>query len=184
MDLTRIVDRFQRADRNTRLEMLLDFSDRLPSLPEKYREAVEQGLNRIHECQTPVFLFPEISEGRFVLHAEVPREAPTVRGFVSLLIKALREARSRGGGHATPRPAGAPGTYRIAGDDANPGTERDRGEGKEDGGGELDDCVVSDWMISVEGRSPADHPLTNHPMSYGLSIGTPTAFPHSVQDPS
>jgi cysteine desulfuration protein SufE len=91
--LDMIVKRFQRTDRDTRLEMLLDLSERLPALPERFHDARDQGLNRVTECQTPVFLFGEIVDGKFQLYADVPREAPTVRGFVSLLIKGLSGAR-------------------------------------------------------------------------------------------
>ena len=90
--LDNIIKRFQSADRDTRLELLLDFSDRLPPLPEEYREAVTQGVNRVNECQTPVFLFMEPANGGVAIHADVPREAPTVRGFLSLLIKGLKGA--------------------------------------------------------------------------------------------
>jgi cysteine desulfuration protein SufE len=91
--LENIVKRFQGADRATRLELLLDFADRLPPLPEKYREAVAQGVNRVHECQTPVYLFMEPVNGGVQIHADVPREAPTVRGFLSMLIKGLNGAK-------------------------------------------------------------------------------------------
>ncbi len=87
--LDSIVKRFQRTDRNTRLEMLLDLSERLPPLPERFAEARDQGMNRVTECQTPVFLFGELVDGAFQLYADVPREAPTVRGFVSMLIRGL-----------------------------------------------------------------------------------------------
>jgi cysteine desulfuration protein SufE len=87
--LETVVRRFQNTDRNTRLEMLLDLSERLPPLPERFHEARDHGVNRVTECQTPVFLFAEVNEGKFQLHADVPREAPTVRGFVSLLIRSL-----------------------------------------------------------------------------------------------
>jgi cysteine desulfuration protein SufE len=90
--LENIIKRFQSADRDTRLELLLDFADRLPPLPEKYREAVAQGVNRVSECQTPVYLFMEPVNGSVQIHADVPREAPTVRGFLSLLIKGLKGA--------------------------------------------------------------------------------------------
>jgi len=90
--LENIIKRFQGADRETRLELLLDFADRLPPLPEKYREAVAQGVNRVSECQTPVYLFMEPVNGSVQIHADVPREAPTVRGFLSLLIKGLKGA--------------------------------------------------------------------------------------------
>jgi cysteine desulfuration protein SufE len=87
--LDRIVRRFQDTSRETRLEMLLDLSERLPPLPERFHAARDQGLNRVTECQTPVFLFAEAVNGKFQLHADVPREAPTVRGFVSLLARGL-----------------------------------------------------------------------------------------------
>ena len=90
--LENIIKRFQGADRDTRLELLLDFANRLPPLPEKYREAVALGVNRVHECQTPVYLFMEPANGGVEIHAEVPREAPTVRGFLSLLIKGMKGA--------------------------------------------------------------------------------------------
>ena len=91
--LETIVKRFQSADRATRLELLLDFANRLPPLPEKYHDAVAQGVNRVHECQTPVFLFMEPVNGGVQIHADVPREAPTVRGFLAMLIKGLNGAK-------------------------------------------------------------------------------------------
>lgn len=80
------VARFAAGDRDTRLQLLLDYADRLPDLPPEFRDARDHDLARVHECQTPVFLWLESgAEGRVVLQAEVARESPTVRGFVSLL---------------------------------------------------------------------------------------------------
>lgn len=90
--LDKIVRRFKASDKQTRLELLLDYSKRLPDLPERYHAARVQGLNRVPECQSPVFLFLEAGEGGVVLHADAPREAPTVRGFVSLLARGLEGA--------------------------------------------------------------------------------------------
>ncbi|MBL8978324.1 MAG: SufE family protein [Gemmatimonadetes bacterium] len=90
--LDKIVRRFKASDKQTRLELLLDYSKRLPDLPDRYHAAREQGLNRVPECQSPVFLFLEAGEGGVVLHADAPREAPTVRGFVSLLARGLEGA--------------------------------------------------------------------------------------------
>ncbi|HEX6643619.1 MAG TPA: SufE family protein [Gemmatimonadales bacterium] len=90
--LDTIIRRFQQADRETRLETLLDYSRKLPPLPAEYAAARERGEHRVHECQTPVFLWietPEAADGAVRIHADVPRESPTVRGFVSLLIHAL-----------------------------------------------------------------------------------------------
>lgn len=91
--LDTIVRRFQQADRDTRLETLLDYSGKLPPLPDRFAEARASGLNRVHECQTPVFLWIEAGEGPedvVEIHADVPRESPTVRGFVALLIQGLQ----------------------------------------------------------------------------------------------
>jgi cysteine desulfuration protein SufE len=87
--LDTLIPRFKAADRQTRLETLLDYSKRLPPLPERYEAEKQQGHNRVHECQTPVYLWVEVNQGRVHIHADVPRESPTVRGFISLLTQTL-----------------------------------------------------------------------------------------------
>jgi cysteine desulfuration protein SufE len=87
--LDTIIARFRAADRNTRLETLLDYSRKLPPLPPEYEALKAQGKNLVPECQTPVYLWIGIVDGKVQLHADVPRESPTVRGFVALLLKTL-----------------------------------------------------------------------------------------------
>jgi cysteine desulfuration protein SufE len=87
--LDTIIPRFKAADRQTRLETLLDYSRKLPPLPEKYEAEKAQGRNMVEECQTPVYLWVEVDGGQVHIHADVPRESPTVRGFVSLLARTL-----------------------------------------------------------------------------------------------
>jgi len=84
-----IIARFARADRATRLEALLDFSRRLPPLPTELAEARAREEHRVPECQTPVYLWVEVIDGKVRLFADVPRESPTVRGFVALLVQVL-----------------------------------------------------------------------------------------------
>jgi cysteine desulfuration protein SufE len=88
----RLIARFAAADRTTRLEALLDASQKLPPLPERYRAELTAGAERVAECQTPVYLWAEVTGGRVHLHAEVPRESPTVRGYVALLLRTLNGA--------------------------------------------------------------------------------------------
>jgi cysteine desulfuration protein SufE len=89
-DLLRdVVETFAGLDVETRRELLLDYADDLPDLPERYREAMEHGLGRVHECQSPVFVFPEVEAGAVHLHAYAPPESPTVRGVVSILSQTL-----------------------------------------------------------------------------------------------
>ncbi len=87
--LDTIIPRFKAADRSTRLETLLDYSRRLPPLPERLEAEKDRGEHRVHECQTPVFLWVELEDGKVHIHADVPRESPTVRGFISLLARTL-----------------------------------------------------------------------------------------------
>ena len=87
--LDNLIPRFKAADRQTRLETLLDYSKKLPPLPERYEAEKQLGHNRVDECQTPVYLWVEVDDRGVHLYADVPREAPTVRGFVSLLARTL-----------------------------------------------------------------------------------------------
>ena len=79
-------------DAQDRLETLLEFSESLPELPERYRAKRDAGENRVHECQSPVFLWVEVVDGKVAIYADVPRSAPTVRGFLSMLVAALSDA--------------------------------------------------------------------------------------------
>jgi cysteine desulfuration protein SufE len=90
--LDSLIPRFKAADRQTRLETLLDYSKKLPPLPERFEAEKELGHNRVDECQTVVYLWVEVDQGRVHIYADVPREAPTVRGFVSLLARTLEGA--------------------------------------------------------------------------------------------
>ncbi|MEL4318562.1 SufE family protein [Leifsonia sp. YIM 134122] len=71
-----------------RLQMLLEFSNELPELPERYRDHPDL-FERVEECQSPVFIFVEVDDGLVHLYATAPREAPTTRGFASILAQGL-----------------------------------------------------------------------------------------------
>ncbi|MFN8653918.1 MAG: SufE family protein [Gemmatimonadales bacterium] len=90
--LDKTIKRFAASDKQTRLELLLDYAQKLPPLPDRLVPLRDQGIGRVHECQSPVFLYLEKENDGVVLHADAPREAPTVRGFVSLLARAIHGA--------------------------------------------------------------------------------------------
>jgi cysteine desulfuration protein SufE len=75
-----------------RLELLLEFAEQLPPLPEHLRGSADKELHRVAECQTPVFLWLEPQNGQVMLWAEVAPEAPTVKGFVAILAEIVRRA--------------------------------------------------------------------------------------------
>ncbi|MGO4593599.1 SufE family protein [Leifsonia sp. 2TAF2] len=87
--LAEIRDDFQALEQNDRLQLLLEFSDELPELPERYRDHPDL-LERVEECQAPVYIFVEV-DGEQIVHlfATAPREAPTTRGFASILVQGL-----------------------------------------------------------------------------------------------
>ena len=91
-DLDRTIQRFASADSQLRLELLLDYAKKLPALPERYQLAKEKGENKVPECMSPVFLFLEANDGKLTLFADAPVEAPTVRGFVALLAREIKDA--------------------------------------------------------------------------------------------
>jgi cysteine desulfuration protein SufE len=90
--LDKYIARLSTADRNTRLETLLDLARKLPPLPATLEEEKARGGHLVPECQTPVHLWVEVTGGAVHLFADVPRESPTVRGFVALLVQALEGA--------------------------------------------------------------------------------------------
>lgn len=89
--LAEIIDDFNAITERERLELLLEFSDELPALPERLSEHPEL-LERVVECQTPLFLTVEIADtdAREVsLFFSAPPEAPTSRGFAGVLAEGL-----------------------------------------------------------------------------------------------
>jgi cysteine desulfuration protein SufE len=87
--LETIAQELGEADRQERIEMLIDLAKSLPPLPDRL-EAFKDAAHRVEECQSPVFLFVELEPSRRVdIFADAPIEAPTVRGFVALLVEGL-----------------------------------------------------------------------------------------------
>jgi cysteine desulfuration protein SufE len=91
-DLTRSLERFRSLSREMRLQALLGYARRFPALPAELEEARDQGLNRVEECQTPLFLWVGIENGGVRIHADAPREAPMVRGFMGFLMDQVNGA--------------------------------------------------------------------------------------------
>jgi cysteine desulfuration protein SufE len=88
-NLEQIRDDFHDLEIRDRLQLLLEFSNELPELPGRYSEHPDL-LERVEECQSPVFIFVEVDDHDIVhLFATAPKEAPTTRGFASILVQGL-----------------------------------------------------------------------------------------------
>jgi cysteine desulfuration protein SufE len=83
--LQEIVDEFKAVPDKDRLQLLLEFSDELPPLPERYAQRRDL-LEPVPECQSPLFLAVEVQNDDIVrLFFDAPPEAPTTRGFAGIL---------------------------------------------------------------------------------------------------
>jgi len=87
--LAQIRDDFLELEQGDRLTLLLEFANELPQLPARYADHPDL-LERVVECQAPVFMFVEVDDRKIVhLHATAPKEAPTTRGFASILSQGI-----------------------------------------------------------------------------------------------
>jgi len=86
--LQEIVNDFSELDRADKLELLLEYSEQLPPLPERFR-STETHLERVDECATPVDIAAELDGEQIIFHFDIPPESPTVRGFAAILREGL-----------------------------------------------------------------------------------------------
>lgn len=86
--LAQIRDDFLEMPESERLSLLLEFAYELPDLPPELAAHPELQ-ERVVECQSPVFVRALISDGIVSMHATAPMEAPTTRGFASILVQGV-----------------------------------------------------------------------------------------------
>ncbi|MEP9392174.1 MULTISPECIES: SufE family protein [Gordonia] len=85
--LAEIVDDFAALGDSDKVTLLLEFAGELPELPASL--AVE-AMEPVPECQSPVFLSVDAADAAAVrLYFSAPPEAPTTRGFASILSQGL-----------------------------------------------------------------------------------------------
>lgn len=85
--LAQIRDDFLELPEPDRLQLLLEFANELPDVPDEHADRPEL-YERVAECQSPVYLLVDVDD-RVRVHATAPREAPTTRGFASILVQGM-----------------------------------------------------------------------------------------------
>src|SRR5512133_1166825 len=91
--LQEIVDDFALASREEKVEMLIQYAESLPDLPERLRSERDK-MDPVPECQTPVFLHSEKqADGGLAFYFDIPPQSPTVRGLAAILANGLNGAK-------------------------------------------------------------------------------------------
>lgn len=88
--IEKILRRFATLSPDMTRQALVQYANRLPELPERF-----QGLDReqyaVHECMTPVAIYPEVVDGKMFFHADVPQSAPTIRALLAMIFEAVND---------------------------------------------------------------------------------------------
>lgn len=85
--LADVVSEFAEVQGQDKLTLLLEFANELPPIPPELEEAA---MEPVPECQTPLFLHVDAADRERVrLFFSAPAEAPTTRGFASILAAGL-----------------------------------------------------------------------------------------------
>lgn len=91
-NLENVVNEFAAAPMELRIELLVEYTDKVPPLPSRLADHPEE-LEQVEECQTPFFLTTEVDEDdRVTVWFDSPRESPTTRGFAGILAEGLNGA--------------------------------------------------------------------------------------------
>ncbi|HEU0013159.1 MAG TPA: SufE family protein [Longimicrobium sp.] len=86
--IERILRRFAQLSPDLTRQALVQYANKLPPLPERFA-GLDAEQYRVHECQTPVAIYPEVVDGKMFFHADVPRESAAIRALLAMLFEAL-----------------------------------------------------------------------------------------------
>ena len=89
--LAEIVEDFKLSEGREKLELLLQYSESLPPLPD-WLKGKEDCMEEVPECMTPVSVTAEMKDGKLTFYFAAPVESPTVRGYAAILAEVAREA--------------------------------------------------------------------------------------------
>lgn len=91
--LQETVEDFGWCEGREKLDLLLEFSEKMPPLPERLHEQ-RDAMEPVPECMTPVFIHAEADahSGGMSFYFDVPAESPTVRGFAEILRDGVQDA--------------------------------------------------------------------------------------------
>jgi cysteine desulfuration protein SufE len=86
--IQKILRRFATLTPDMTRQALVQYANRLPALPERF-QTLDREQFAVHECMTPVAIYPEVIDGRMYYHADVPQSAPTIRALLAMIFEAV-----------------------------------------------------------------------------------------------
>ena len=87
--LAEILDDFELCEGREKLELLLQYAESLPPLPEWLADQMGK-MQAVPECMTPVSVFGRLENGAMEFYFDVPEESPTVRGYAAIMAIGLQ----------------------------------------------------------------------------------------------
>ncbi len=88
--IEKILQRFATLTPDMTRQALVQYSNRLPDVPERFRE-LDREQYAVHECMTPVAIYPEVADGKMYFYADVPQSAPTIRALLAMIFEAVND---------------------------------------------------------------------------------------------
>jgi cysteine desulfuration protein SufE len=86
--IDKILRRFATLSPDMTRQALVQYANKLPPPPERF-QGLDQEQFRVHECQTPVAIFPEVVDGKMFYHADLPRESAALRALLAMIFDAV-----------------------------------------------------------------------------------------------
>jgi len=87
--LQEIVEDFEFCEGREKLELLLEYSERMPPLPDWLNQEHDT-MDQVQECMTPVYVQAQTEDGKMTFFFDVPAESPTVRGYAAVMAEGLQ----------------------------------------------------------------------------------------------
>ena len=80
--LAELAEEFTEVSPSERLQLLVELAGQLPELPP---QLAHYSMQRVPECQSPLYLAVEVTDDLVHLYFDAPAEAPTTRGLAAIL---------------------------------------------------------------------------------------------------
>jgi cysteine desulfuration protein SufE len=86
--IQKILRRFATLSPDMTRQALVQYANRLAPLPDRFKD-LDREQYAVHECMTPVAIYPEVIDGRMHFYADVPESAPTIRALLAMIFEAV-----------------------------------------------------------------------------------------------